>query len=55
MDKELQQTEPLNIIFILRLAMLFLLLVQEESKKHSNSMKFIYEQLNLMTHNKFDN
>ena len=28
--------------------------MQEESNKHLNSIKFIYEQLNLMTQNKFD-
>ena len=49
-----QQTKPQNIIFILKLIMSFLLLVQEESNKHFNSIKFIYEQLNLMTQNKFD-
>ena len=42
------------MIFILKLVMSFLLLVQEESNKHFNSIKFIYEQLNLMTQNKFD-
>ena len=45
---------PQNIIFILKLVMLFLLFVQEESNKHFNSIKFIYEQLNLMTQNKLD-
>ena len=54
MDTEQQQTEPQNRIFILKLVMSCLLLVQEESNKHANSIKFIYEQLNLMTQNKFD-
>ena len=54
MDTEQQQTEPQNMIFILKLVMSFLLLVQQESNKHFNSIKFIYEQLNLMTQNKFD-
>ena len=54
MDTEQQQTEPQNMIFILKLVMSCLLLVQEESNKHFNSIKFIYEQLNLMTQNKFD-
>ena len=54
MDTEQQQTEPQNMIFILKLLMSFLLLVQEESNKHFNSTRFIYEQLNLMTLNKFD-
>ena len=54
MDTEQQQTKPQNMIFILKLVMPFLLLVQEESNKHFNSTKFIYEQLNLMTWNKFD-
>ena len=42
------------MVFILKLVMSFLQLVQEESNKHFNSIKFIYEQLNLMTQNKFD-
>ena len=42
------------MIFILKLVMSFLLLVQEELNKYFNSMKFIYEQLNLMTQNKLD-
>ena len=54
MDTEKQQTEHQNMIFMLKLVMLFLLLVQEESNKHFNSIKLIYEQLNLMTQNKFD-
>ena len=49
MDTEQQQTEPQNMTFILELVMLFLLLVQEESNKHFNSIKFIYEQLNWKT------
>ena len=40
--------------FYIKLVMLFLLLVQKESNKHFNSIKFIYEQLNLMKQNKFD-
>ena len=45
-DTEQQQTEPQNMIFILKLVMSFLLWVQEESNKYFNSIKFIYEQLN---------
>ena len=47
-------TEQQNVIFILKLVMLFLLLVQEKSNKHFNSIKFMYEQQKLMTQNKFD-
>ena len=54
MDIEQQQTEPHNMIFQLKLVMSFLLLVQEESNKHFNLIKFIYEQLNLMRQNKLD-
>ena len=54
MDTEQQQTEPQNMIFMLKLVMPFLLLGQEESNKHLNSIKFIYVLLNLMTKNKFD-
>ena len=49
MDTEQQQIKLQNMIFILKLVMSFLLLVQEESNKLFNSIKFIYEQLNLMT------
>ena len=34
--------------------MWFLLVVQKESNKHFNSIKFIYDQLNLMPQNKLD-
>ena len=54
MDTEQQQTKPQNMIFIFKLVILFLLLVQEDSNKHFNSMKLIYELLNLKTQNKFD-
>ena len=54
MDIERQQTKPQNMIFILKLVRSFLLLVQEESNKHFNSIKFLYEQLSLMTQNKLD-
>ena len=53
-DTEQQQTKPQNMIPILKLVMSFLLLIQEESNKHFNSIKFIYEQLNLMSHNNLD-
>ena len=43
MDTEQQQSKPQNVIFILELLMSFLLLVQEDSNKHFNSTKFIYE------------
>ena len=51
-NTEQHQTKPQNIILILKLVTSFLLLIQEETNKHSNSIKFIYEQLNLMTQNK---
>ena len=53
-DTEQHQTKPQNMISILKLVMSFLLLIQEESNKNFNSIKFIYEQLNLMTQNKLD-
>ena len=53
-DTEEHQTKPQNMILILKLVMSFLLLIQEESNKHFNSIKFIYEQLNLLTQNKLD-
>ena len=53
-DREQHQTKPQNMIPILKLVMSFLILIQEESNKHFNSIKFIYEQLNLMTLNKLD-
>ena len=40
------------MIFILELLLSFLLLLQEESNKHFNSIKIICEQLSLMTQNK---
>ena len=54
MNTEPQQTKPQNVISILKLVMFFLLLVQKGSKKHFNSVIFIYKQVNLMTQNKFD-
>ena len=48
MDIEQRQNKPQNMICILKLVMSLLLLVQEESNKHLNSIKFIYEQLHLM-------
>ena len=53
-NTEQHQTKPQNMISILKLVMSFLLLIQEESNKHFNSIKFIYERLNLMTQNKLD-
>ena len=53
-DSEQRQTKPRNMIPILKLVMPFLLLIEVESNKHFNSIKFIYEQLNLMTQNKLD-
>ena len=53
-DTEQHQTKPQNMIPMLKLVMSFLLLIQEESNKHFYSIKFIYEQLNLMTQNKLD-
>ena len=51
-DTEKQQTKPPKTDFYIKMS--FLLLVQEESNKHFNSIKFIYEQLNLVIHNKLD-
>ena len=42
MKTEQQQTEPQNMLFMLKLVMSFLLLVQEESNKHFSSIKFIW-------------
>ena len=53
-DTEQQQTKSQNVISILELVMSLALLVQEESNKHLNSIKFIYEELKLMIQNKFD-
>ena len=53
MDIEEQQSKPPNDISILRLIMSFLLLLQEESNKYYSAIKFIYEQINLMTLSKF--
>ena len=53
-DTEQHQTKPQNMIPILKLVLSFLLLIQEETNKHFNSIKFIYEQLNLMTQNKLE-
>ena len=53
-DTEQHQTKLQNMIPILKLVMSFLLLIQGESNKHFNSIKFIYEQLNLMTQNNLD-
>ena len=49
MNTEQQLTISQNVISLLKFVMLFLLFVQEETKKHFNSIKFIYEQINLMT------
>ena len=46
MNTEQQQTKVHNGISTLKLVMLFQLLVQEESNKHFNFIKFIYEQQN---------
>ena len=54
MDIEEQQSKPQNDISILKLIMSFLLLLQEESNKYYSAIKFIYEQINLMTLNKFN-
>ena len=54
MDIEEQQNKPQNDISILKLIMSFLLLLQEESNKYYSAIKFIYEQINLMTLNKFN-
>ena len=53
MDIE-EQSKPQNNISILKLIMSFLLLLQEESNKYYSAIKFIYEQINLMTLNKFN-
>ena len=42
------------MIPILKLVMSFLLLIQKESNKHFNFIKFLYEQLNLMIQNKIN-
>ena len=53
-DLQEQQTKPQNMISVLKLILSFLLLVQDESIKYFNTLKFIYEQISLMTMNKFD-
>ena len=54
MDIEEQQSKPQNDISILKLIMSFLLLLQEALNKYYSAIKFIYEQINLMTLNKFN-
>ena len=54
MDIEEQQSKLQNDISILKLIMSFLLLLREESNKYYSAIKFIYEQINLMTLNKFN-
>ena len=54
MDIRQWQIQPQYMIFILELLLSFLLLVQEESNKHFNSIKIICEQQSLMTQNKLD-
>ena len=54
MDIEELQSNPQNNISILKLIMSFLLLLQEESNKYYSAIEFIYEQINLMTVNKFN-
>ena len=54
MDIEEQQNKPQNDISILKSIVSFLLLLQEESNKYYSAIKFIYEQINLMTLNKFN-
>ena len=54
MDIEEQQSKRQNDISVLKLIMSFLLLLQEESNKYHGAIKFIYEQINLMTLNKFN-
>ena len=54
MDIEEQQSKRQNDISILKLIMSFLLLLQEETNRYNSAIKFIYEQINLMTLNKFN-
>ena len=51
MDTEQQQSKFQNVIYILKLVISFVLMVPEESNKYFNSIKFTYEQLNLMKQN----
>ena len=50
-DTEQHQTKRQNMIPMIKLVMSFLKMIQEESNKHFNCIKFIYEQLNLITQN----
>ena len=54
MDIRQRQIQPQYMIFISKLLLSFILLVQEESNKHFNSIKFTDEQLSLMTENTLD-
>lgn len=54
LDPEEAQAKPQNMISVLKLISSFLLLVQNESLKYFNAIKFIYEQVNLMTQNKLN-
>ena len=54
MDIEEQQCKLQNDISILKLIMSFLLLLQEESNKYYSAIKFICEQINLITLNNFN-
>ena len=54
MDKRQRQIQHQYGIFIFKLLLSFILLVQEESNKHFNSIKFTDEQLSLMTQNTLD-
>ena len=54
MNIEEQQSKPQNDISILKLIMSFLLLLPEESNEYYSAIKFIYEQINLLTLNKFN-
>ena len=54
MDKRQRQIQPQYGIFIFKLRLSFILLVQEESNKQFNSFKFTNKQLSLMTKNTID-
>ena len=53
MDTEQQQTKPQNRIFNIQIGNI-ISIVGARRIKHFNSIKFLYEQLNLMTQNWLD-
>ena len=54
LDIQEHQSKPLSVIAVLHLLLPFFTLLQDQSFKYFHSLKFISEQLHLMTQNKFD-